>query len=93
MKKHHRKVVWVVCFLVFVAFSGNLMAEAPAKININSASAEELAGLKGIGMKYAERIVAYREENGPFKKAEDITLVKGIGLKLYEKNKGCICVE
>ena len=53
--------------------------------NINQASASELAELPGIGKAYAERIVAYREENGDFKKKSALTEVKGIGKKKYQK--------
>ncbi|MCK4486576.1 MAG: helix-hairpin-helix domain-containing protein, partial [Desulfobacterales bacterium] len=56
-----------------------LWAEEVAKVNINQASVEELAQLKGIGLKYAERIVEYREKHGAFEKAEDIMNVSGIG--------------
>ena len=48
------------------------------KININAATAEELALLPGISPSQAGRIVAYREENGLFQTAEDLTEVKGI---------------
>lgn len=53
-------------------------------ININTASAAELSQLDGIGNAYAERIVAYRDENGPFSAAGDLTAVKGIGKKKYQ---------
>jgi len=62
-------------------------------ININKASAEEIAKLSGIGEKTAKLIVEYREKNGGFKKPEDIKKVKGVGKKLYEKIKGNITVE
>lgn len=55
------------------------------QVNINQASAAELAELPGIGNAYAERIVAYREENGDFKKKSELTKVKGIGKKKYQK--------
>jgi competence protein ComEA len=58
-----------------------------AKVNINTASAKELMALNGIGAKVAERIVAYRDANGPFKKAEDLTKVEGIGKGLWERNR------
>ena len=58
-----------------------------AKVNINTASAKELMALNGIGAKVAERIVAYREANGPFKKAEDLKKVEGIGKGLLERNR------
>ena len=63
------------------------------KVNINTASAEQLAKLKGIGPALAQRIIEYREKNRPFEKPEDITKVKGIGPKIWEDNKGIIVVE
>ncbi len=61
------------------------------KININTADAEELDRLKGIGEKTAEAIIEYREET-PFKSIEDIMNVKGIGEKKFEEIKNDICV-
>jgi len=55
------------------------------RININTASAEELTALPGIGPSYAQRIVEHREKNGPFKKVEDLLNVRGIGEKTFEK--------
>ena len=63
------------------------------KININTASAEELAQLKGIGPSHAAKIVAYREKNGPFKMPEDLVQVSGIGQKTVEANQEFIIVE
>jgi len=63
------------------------------KININTASAEELAQLKGIGPSHAAKIVAYREKNGPFKMPEDLVQVSGIGQKTFETNQEFIIVE
>ena len=53
--------------------------ETTGKININLATAEEISMLPGIGITYAERIVAYREKYGPFIAIDDLTKVKGIG--------------
>jgi competence protein ComEA len=60
-------------------------------VNINSASAEELARLPGIGPATARAIVEYRSGE-PFRKAEDIRKVKGIGDKLFERLKDQITV-
>ena len=66
---------------------------AADRININSASREELIKLKGVGPANADRIIEYREKHGPFQKAEDITKVKGIGEKKWEANRDVITVE
>lgn len=58
-----------------------------AKVNINTASAKELMTLSGVGAKVAERIVTYREANGPFKKADDLKKVEGVGKGLWERNR------
>lgn len=66
--------------------------EEVEKININTATAKELAKLKRIGPKYAERIIEYREQT-PFEKPEDIMKVRGVGKKTFEANKDVIVVE
>ncbi len=63
------------------------------KININTATAEELDLLPGIGPAIAERIIQYRTENGPFKAPEDLKKVRGIGDALYNQMKDKITVE
>lgn len=62
------------------------------KVNINSANAEQLMGIDGIGEATAAKIIAYREENGPFKSIEDIKDVSGIGDKKFESMKDSITV-
>lgn len=65
---------------------------AVEKININTATAEELARLNGIGPKYAQDIITHRTTYGPFEKPEDIMNVKGIGQKIFERNKDRISI-
>lgn len=64
-----------------------------ATININTANAEALAALNGVGEKKAADIIAYRETNGKFVKVEDLLNVKGIGEKTLEKNRERISVN
>jgi len=57
-------------------------------VNVNTADASTLAReLQGVGMAKAEAIVSYREKNGPFKSADDLVKVKGLGKKIIEQNK------
>ena len=62
-------------------------------VNINSADVETLCTLKGIGPSLAQRIKEFREQNGPFKKPEDITLVRGVGGTILEWNKNLIDIK
>lgn len=63
------------------------------KVDINSANLEELITLDGIGEKIAARILDYRKKNGPFQKIEDIMMVKGIGPKIFDRNKELILIK
>nr|WP_206208241.1 helix-hairpin-helix domain-containing protein [Xanthomonas oryzae] len=66
-------------------------AYALDKVDINTASAEELDKvLVNVGRSKAEVIVEHRQANGPFKSAEELALVKGIGLKTVERNRDLI---
>ena len=61
-------------------------AAAPAQtVNVNTATVQQFEALPGIGPSTAQRIVAYREKNGPFKKLEDLMNVQGIGEKSFLK--------
>jgi competence protein ComEA len=63
-------------------------------VNVNTADAKTLAKeLNGIGLSKAEAIVAYREKNGPFKSADDLAKVQGIGAKTVERIKADLRFE
>ena len=64
-----------------------------AAININTATAEQLTALKGVGFKKAEAIVSFRDSHGKFQNVDELARVKGIGSKTVEKNKALIEVE
>lgn len=61
--------------------------ENTKKVNINTATKEELMKIDGIGEKMAERIIKYREKNGPFKRIEELQEVSGIGASKFEMIK------
>lgn len=84
--------VGVLCGLVLGGGrSMALAADAGARVNVNSATADELAGLPGIGPAKARAIVEHRNTE-PFHKPEDLRKVKGIGDKLYDQVKDRITV-
>lgn len=65
-----------------------------APVDINTADAPTIAkSLKGVGKKKAEAIVAYRKQNGPFKSADDLSKVDGIGAATVEKNRANITLS
>jgi competence protein ComEA len=89
-----RRVAVILIFAVLVTFVSNLAdAEHSAKVNINTATVEELMSLKGIGEKKAESIVEYREEIGSFATIDELKGVKGIGDKVFNKIKNRIAIE
>ncbi len=93
MKKGKKVLVLVILLAVVFGFYGSGFGQDEKKIDINTATMEELVELKYIGEKYAQRIIEFREKNGPFETIEDIMKVKGIGEKIFEVNKDLIVVE
>jgi competence protein ComEA len=67
-------------------------ATAAAPVNLNTATAEQLATIPGVGAKMAERIIDYRQKNGGFKKIEDLMNVSGVGEKSFLKMKPLVTV-
>jgi len=77
-----KKLFISLCFVIFMSVG---LAQAASKINVNTATAEQLEAVKGIGPKTAEDIITYREKNGNFKSIDNLVEVKGIGEKKVEK--------
>ena len=67
--------------------------DAQKTVNINQASASEIARLPRVGAKLADRIVAHRKEHGPFKRVEDLMEVKGVGEKMFTSLKAYLSVS
>ena len=72
----------LVAYLLFYPAAG---AERTSKIDLNKAASSQLDGLPGIGPVIAERITRFRDDNGPFKRIEDLMNVRGIGEKTFLK--------
>ena len=73
--------------LAAVLLAAALPAAAAPKgnsVNINAADASQLALLPRVGPSVAQKIIDYRKKNGPFKSADDLMLVQGIGEKTYQ---------
>ena len=69
-----------------------MMGAAFAQVNINTATKEQLDGLKGIGPTKAQAIIDYRTKNGPFKTVDDLEKVPGIGPATMKDIRGSISV-
>lgn len=68
-------------------------AAAPAPLDLNAATLEQLDTLPGIGPALAARIVAYRDEHGPFRQIEQLNEVKGIGARTLEKLRPLLVLQ
>ncbi len=80
---------WALLLALAMLMAGSVLWAGP--VNINTADAATLSReLKGIGMKRAQAIVEYRQKHGPFKSAEELALVKGIGPAALAKNRELI---
>lgn len=85
MKYFRRLLPLAVAALPLYAFAG--------PVDVNTADAETISEeLKGVGLAKAQAIVEYREKHGPFRNADELALVKGIGERTVEMNRSEIKV-
>ena len=89
LKKHALSMVLVTLAIVL---AGSYAVGATEQVNINTATVDQLMQLDRVGAKYAQRIVEFREQYGPFTAPEEIMKVKGIGKKTWEANKDRIVI-
>lgn len=93
MTRLKRILVLLTIVGLVVGFSCNAWAEeGKDKININTATLEQLTQLKGVGEVTAKKIIDYREKAGLFKSVQDLTNVKGIGSKILSDNMDLITI-
>lgn len=77
--------------VITLALAAPALVLAATPVNINSADAKTIAkSLDGIGQTRANAIVAWRDAHGPFKKADNLTRVKGVGKATVERNRSAI---
>jgi competence protein ComEA len=67
-------------------------ADSRVTININTATGQELEALPGVGEVIASRIIAYREQNGPFRSVDDLINVEGISDRAIDKIRGLVTI-
>lgn len=106
MHRHIRNHKMVALVALVLALCGFVVADARAAeskpagtpgaaqpVDLNRAGIDELATVPGIGKALAQRIVDFREQNGPFARVEDLLKVKGIGEKSFEKMRPYVTVS
>ena len=86
-----RRLGAVLSMALLLAIAHAAVAETK-QVNINTATAEELTALQGIGKVKSQAIVAYREKNGPFKTVDELKEVSGIGDKMLEQLRPSVTV-
>jgi competence protein ComEA len=93
MQRRRMAVLTIVTVALMMSWVVPALAADLQKVNLNTATLEELMTLDGIGQKVAERILSFREKNGPFQNPEDLMMVKGVGEKIFDANKEKIVIQ
>ena len=100
--KLNKNVKYLLSLLLVLSLSSVVYAKENSSVessndmimvNLNTASVGELTKLRGVGESYANRIVEYRQEFGPFKSIDEVQNVKGIGPATFEKIKEKVSIE
>jgi competence protein ComEA len=90
-KETNMDILKKLLFITLFVFPVYLLA-ADA-VNINTADKAALMTIKGVGEKRAEAIIAYREQNGPFKSVDDLASVSGVGQSIVDDNRETLTVS
>jgi len=85
-----RQIVWFLMAVICIRFTAQLDAAtkrlpASHSVDLNTATADELQQVPGIGPSTAKAIVNFRQKSGPFQKVEDLLAIKGISKARFEK--------
>ena len=86
------RTLHTLALLGALVFSGHATGAPP--VDINTADAEALAeAIRGVGLRRAEAIVAYRDKHGPFSSVDELIKVRGIGERIVEEARGDLMVN
>ena len=84
---------WILITTLALAAPAALAADKPKVVNVNEASASQLALLPRVGPSLSARIIEFRKESGKFKEPADLMLVRGIGEKTFELMKPYVAIS
>ncbi len=76
---------WILAIVLGAVLAAAQKEPPAAPVNINTASAEQLATLPGIGPSMAKAIINFRTRNGPFRRVEELLIIKGMSKKKLAK--------
>jgi len=96
VNRMHLAVALILCFGLALApataFAQKSKAVSTEKVNLNTATAEQLQTLPGVGPALAKTIIEYRTKTGKFSKIEELLNVKGVGEKKFQQMKNRLVV-